>query len=68
MKNIIGKYRLLKIHNNDYHISDFIFELTELKEIFLAKKVLQRYGIFSPNAEAILSCSRTFMRNCVYLK
>lgn len=62
-KNLITKANFVR---GDYHISDFIFELVELKELFLAKKVLELHNINSPEAESILSCSRGFIRR--YMK
>jgi len=64
MKNIIDKVRLTQIRNA-YHPADFIFELVQLKEIFLAKRVLELYDIFSPYSEAILSCSRVLIKNYI---
>ena len=55
MKYIIDKNKICNKYN-DYHISDFIFELAELKERFLARKVLEIHNILLPKSEAILSC------------
>lgn len=55
---IIERYR-------DYYVSDFVFDLVQIKENFLAKKVLGLLGFCSSYSNAILSCSRAFLRSYV---
>lgn len=67
IRYIISKDRILIINGcyASYYVPDFIFELAELKEIFLAKKVLEMCNILAPTSGAILSCSRDYIRNYV---
>ena len=62
---IVGNYGFLKISNDNNPVADFVFELVELKENFLAKKVLELYNIYSPKSDAILSCSRDFIKRYI---
>jgi hypothetical protein len=65
IKYIIDKNKLQKTNRYyiDYQASDFIFELAELKEIFLAKRVFALYRVLPHEGEAILSCSRFYIKD-----
>jgi len=48
-----------------YYVSDFIFDLAQINETFLAKTVLELCDVYSPTSDAILLCSREYLRRYV---
>jgi hypothetical protein len=67
IKSIVEDTMELEFHNVTirYYGSDFIFDLVQINETFLAKKVLELYGVYSPTSDAILLCSREYLRRYV---
>jgi len=55
---VVKRYR-------DYYVSDFVFDLVQIKENFLAKTVLGLCGINSPTSTYLLKCSREYLRRYV---
>jgi len=55
---VVKRYR-------DYYVSDFVFYLVQIKENFLAKTVLGLCGIYSPTSDAVLLCSKEYLRRYV---
>lgn len=63
-----GRLPLIFRDHSGYNISDFIYDLAQLKEIFLAKKVLELHRILPPESGAIVSCSRYYIRRSLMSK